>query len=158
MTIFGSQTLLISLPGKSVEYLPFPGSFIDPDQVLEADVPIELRLAFHLITEEALDRRITVRCIVRPELFSHGQSEVWLREHITTETQHLCLSDGTTVKPIRGIPTHVFFYRRSFRDSMSGLRKLSLRAPELFADIQTQVNSCFTLGSGFDRVRPASVF
>jgi hypothetical protein len=150
--------LLISLPGTEVGQIDLSGSIIDPDEILAAAVSLELRSAVHLVCDEAARRGVQAQCIVRPELFTHGVSESWLRDRIDPSVQHLCLSDGTAVKPLPSIPTHVFFYRLGLHDNVLALQRLSRRAPELMRGLRSQVNSCFVFGSGAHRVQPVPVY
>jgi hypothetical protein len=158
VSMFIGSALLISLPGKEIVGIGLSGSVVEPEEVLASAVSLELRSAIEIVRSEALKKNIQVKCIARPELFTHGVSERWLRTQIACNSQHLCLSDGTTLHHLPGVPTHVFFYHLSLQDNMLALHRLSRRAPELMLQVQSQVNSHFVLGDGVHRVRPVSLF
>jgi hypothetical protein len=158
VTLFSGASLLISLPGSEVRQIQLSGSIVDPHEILAAAVSQELRSAVHLVCDEAARRGVEAQCMARPELFTHGVSESWLRGRIDPSVQHLCLSDGTAVKPLPSIPTHVFFYNLAPYGNVLALQRLSQRAPELMTGLRSQINSCFVFGSGAHRAQPVPLY
>jgi len=137
--------------------MSLPGSLAEPADVLANPVSLELRSALEILLAEARRRGLPVMCVARPEMFTHGMAEAWFRARVSPLAQHVCLSDGSSVKHLPGLPTHVFFYGLMFRDAVAALRRLSRRAPELMINLGSQVNSCLTLGRAPCRVRPEPV-
>jgi hypothetical protein len=158
VTLFGGDRLLVSLPGAEVGSMSLPGSFAEPEAVLANPLSLELRSALEILHQEAKRRNLPMMCVARPEVFIHGMSETWFRDRISRSAQHVCLSDGSTVKHLPGVPTHVFFYCLSFRNAIAALQRLSRRAPELATNPCSQINTSVVLGRGPHRVRPKSVY
>jgi hypothetical protein len=138
--------------------MSLPGSFAEPEAVLANPLSLELRSALEILHQEARRRNLPIMCVARPEVFTHGISEAWFRDRISRSAQHVCLSDGSTVKHLPSVPTHVFFYRLSFRSAIAALQRLSRRAPELMINLRSQINTSVVLGQGTHRARPKSVF
>ncbi len=138
--------------------MSLPGSFAEPEAVLANPLSLELRSALEILHHEANRRHLPIMCVARPEVFTHGISEAWFRDRISPSTQHVCLSDGSTVKHLPGVPTHVFFYCLSFRNAAAALQRLSRRAPELMINLRSQINTSVVLGRGPHRARPKSVY
>jgi len=134
------------------------GSLVEPEAVLANPLSLELRSALEIVDEEARRRGLPIMCVARPEVFTHGMSEAWFRDRISPSPQHVCLSDGSAVKHLPGVPTHVFFYCLPFRDAIAALRRLSRRAPELAINLRSQINTSVELGRGPHRARPESVY
>ncbi len=158
MTLFTGPRLLISLPGVEVDRIDLPGSVVGPNEVLAAALSDDLRSAVQLVCAEAARRGLTIQCIARPELLTAATAKRQFRARMKGASQHLCLSDGSTVKLLAGTQTHVFFYRLSVQANFLALQRLCRRAPELMAQLRSQVNSYLVLGEGAHRVRPASLF
>jgi hypothetical protein len=158
VTIFSGDSVVISLPGAEVHNMKLACSITEAEDVFANPISTELRSALQLLCEHARRHGLPVTCIARPELFTNSRSVAWLRDRVTNASHHVCLSDGSTVKHLPGMPTHVFFYCRSGPDNLFVLRQLSRRAPELMSGIQSQINSCFVLGWGDNRPRPNPVF
>jgi hypothetical protein len=156
--MFSGAGLLISLPGAEVRDIDLPGSLAELHDVLAATISPELRSAVLLLRDAALERGVEPKFIVRPEIFTNGVSEHWLHTRTGGISQHLCLSDGTSLKHISGFQTHVFFYCLSFLDNLLALRTLFRHAPELMTQARSQVNSSFALGNGGRRVQPVPIF
>ena len=112
MTVFSGDSVVISLPGTEVHHMKLKGSITDPEDVFANPISAPLRSALQLLCEHARRHGMPVACVARPELFTNGRSAKWLRERVTKAAQHVCLSDGSTVEHLPGMPTHVFFYWR----------------------------------------------
>ena len=158
MSLFTPEGLAISLPGAELAKLDLPGSVTEPDAVLSCSVSLELRTAIRVVLDECRRREVPVRIVARPEIFIHGNAERWLRERLGNITQHLCISDGSSIKTIAGCETHVFFYCLARYENLSALRRLSTRAPELVSCVASQINTCLALGTGEQRFVPHAHF
>lgn len=158
MSIFGPGGLAISLPGAELGSLELPGSVSEPEAVLAGRLSADLRTALLLILRAYYPSRVPVRVVARPEIFTHGDAERWLRARLDNVTQHLCISDGTTIKLLPGCQTHVFFYRLATYRNYTALQRLSARAPELVARVESQVNTALPLGMGVNRFVPEPIY
>ena len=158
MSMFAPGGLAISLPGAELAGLDLPGSVTDPKAVLAGRLSAELRAALLLVLQACRHRHVPVRMVARPEIFTHGEAERWLRARLGGVAEHLCVTDGTTIKQIPGCRTHVFFYRLGSLDNFNALRRLSVRTPELLACVESQVNTALPLGLGERRFVPAPVY
>jgi hypothetical protein len=158
VTLFSGDSLLVSLPGAEVGGMSLPGSLSEPDAVLANPMSLELRSALEILQQEAARRGLPITCVARPEMFTHGKSEAWFRSRTSPAAQHLCLSDGSTVKHLPYVPTHVFFYCLARNDSTAALQKLSRRAPELMLGLRSQVNTALLLGRKPGCVRPEPIY
>ena len=154
MTGLCSERLLLSLPGVEVQNSRLSGSIVEVDEVLAGSGSSDVRSALRLICGACERHGGAVSFIARPEMFVHGAAAAWLRERMGQTRAHICLSDGTTIKHLPGLPTHVFFYGFSQQTGLRALQKLVLRAPELMAGVKSQINSCFILGDGVGAQRP----
>ena len=153
--MFSGSGLLVSLPGGEADSIGLRGSVAEPHEVLAAPVSPELRAAIQLVWDEVLRLGTKLKCIARPELFTEGVSQRWLRSQAAEFSEHLCLSDGHAVKPLEGFSTHVFFYNLGFQDNFRALNKLNGRAAELLTQVRSQVNTHFVFGRGAQRTQPA---
>ena len=135
-----------------------PGSVVDPDDVPTADFSVGLRAALQVVKDECRRLRVPIRVVARPEIFTHGELERRLRVQLGTITQHLCISDGTTIKLIEGCDTHVLFYSLTKIYNYKALQSLSKRAPELVAGVRSQINTSLSLGTGPGRFIPEPIF
>jgi hypothetical protein len=108
-----------------------------------ASISAELRLASDLVASAYRDTggRAPIRCVARPEMFTHGPSLDWLRRTLGSATQHVCLSDGTSIKLIPGFRNHLFTYGLQSHQRHIDFTKLIRRAPELLAQYHSQINS-----------------
>ena len=158
MSMFARAGLAISLPGAELAALDLPGSVTEPKAVLADRLSVELRAALLLVLGACRRRRVPVRVVARPEIFTHGNAERWLRTQLGNIVQHLCISDGTTIKHLPGCRTHVFFYRLDRHDNYAALQRLSVRAPELMACVSSQINSALSLGVGAHRFVPEPLY
>jgi hypothetical protein len=154
LSLFSPAGLVISLPAMEFSRFRPPGSFFGMDALAAAAVSPELRLGLDLIAGHAARHGTALRIVARPEIFTSGESLAWLNREIGTARDHLCISDGSTLRCLPGLRTHAFFYRAGTREGMASLRQLAGRAPELVAGIASQVNTDFAFTAGAARKRP----
>jgi hypothetical protein len=153
---FGPR-LLVSLPGSWLPQLRIPGSLFGRDALRDVVMPIELRAALALLTQEATARSISMQFVARPEIFTHGRARAWLDERIGDTRDHIALTDGCALRPIPGLRNHLFFYPRGTPASEQSLRKLLQVAPELFAGLASQINGALAFRFGTSWCRPPSL-
>jgi len=116
----------------------------------------DLRMAVDLVLSTYADRAAPMRCVVRPEIFTHGKALDWLREKLGDVTDHINISDGTTIKLIPGVRNHLFTYGLHSHRRHLDFKKLMRRAPELLGQCQSQLNSFHRIVSQGLAVEPAA--
>jgi hypothetical protein len=138
---FGKVSWVLSVPARGLALADVPGSVFDAEALLAMPLAPDLRRAVGLALRAHGGAGVPVRCVVRPEIFTHGRSLAWLKEKLGPVTDHLNLSDGTAVKLIPGLRNHMFTYGLHAQGHAQEFKKLLRRAPELLGQIQSQVNS-----------------
>ena len=128
---------MISVPPDELKCAELPGSLFEAAQLHRMPISDALKRAAGLVATAC---RHPV-CLVRPEIFTHGQARQWLNARLNGTRHHICLSDGTSVKVIEGLDNHVFFYGLGQRKGSAGLQNLSSWAPEIFSHVRSQINS-----------------
>ncbi|MGA2044381.1 MAG: hypothetical protein ABSG83_13545 [Roseiarcus sp.] len=153
--MFDRAGLAISLPAGELRQAKLARSVFELDELAQIPVSEGLRLAVDLVVATAAALGAPVRFIARPEIFTHGDSLSWLREQLGGARDHLCMSDGSCVRLVPTLRNHVFFFDLATRSHAEALRRLFLRAPEIFAGVETQVSSGFrTRVEGSRWIRP----
>jgi hypothetical protein len=158
MSLFATDRLAVSLPAAEIATLHLPGSVMTASQVQALHVSHALGCAIALIEAHCAARAVTTSYLARPEIFTHGASAAWLRDRLGGVTEHLCISDGSTVKHVVGCRTHMFLYRTTHTDSYESFGRLCRRTPGLLARVETQVNSRFAWDAAGRRQRPQPVY
>lgn len=134
---------VISVPPRELADVVIPGSVFDVGHLLRSNLSRELRVAIELVA--AIDggggSAPTLRCIARPEIFTHGASLAWLMTQIKGVTDHVCLSDGTALKLVPGLRNHLFTYGLQSLRRFLDFKQLTRRAPQLLGQFQSQINS-----------------
>jgi len=153
--LVNGEPLVISVPARELVLVPIAGSVFDTAVFSGAVISAELRLALDLVTAtyRSVGGLQPVRCVARPEIFTHGLSLEWLKRNLGQATQHLCLSDGTSIKLIPRFRNHLFTYGLQSHQGYLDFKRLLLRAPELLMQCHSQVNSFHRvdhLGSAFE--------
>ncbi len=135
--------LVISVPARELADLDLPGSVFGIDVLRGAKISSELRVAVELVAAFDFDRGASphVRCIARPEMFTHGPSLAWLMQRLAGVSEHICFSDGTALKLVPGLKNHLFAYGLQGHKRFTDFKKLTRRAPELLGQFKTQINS-----------------
>jgi len=156
--MFTGEPLVISVPACELAHVALTGSVFDAKLMEGASISADLKIAVDLIAAAYRRGGATepLRCVARPEVFTHGASLDWLQNALGPIKQHLCLSDGTSVKLIPQLRNHLFTYGIQSHQRYADFKKLMRRAPELLAQYDSQVNS-FHRGEYSDpAVEPAS--
>lgn len=149
--------LLISLPAEELHRLDPTASVFTPDAIDMSVLSNELRWALQAATTQCAAEFKPVRLVARPEIFTHGESLRWLQDRIQGIRDHLCLSDGTAVRPISGMRNHLFLFRRASHRHAMAFDRLIGWMPELLGCMQTQVNSCLSVRSGGRIISPPTI-
>jgi hypothetical protein len=141
------EPLVISIPPRELAGSPIPGSVFDLADLSERALSADLRLAIDVIVANRPTLAAPVLCVARPEIFTHGVTLDWLKDKLGSAREHICLSDGTSVKLIPYLENHVLTYGLHSHRRHIELRKLAQRAPEIFLQFRTQINSFRQLAS-----------
>jgi len=141
--MFTGEPLVISIPACELAHVAVTGSVFDTKVMEGASISADLRIAVDLVTAAYRRGGATepLRCVARPEIFTHGPSLNWLQNALGPIKQHLCLSDGTSVKLIPQLRNHLFTYGIQSHQRYVDFKKLMRRAPELLAQYDSQINS-----------------
>ncbi|MBP0444527.1 hypothetical protein J8J14_07005 [Roseomonas sp. SSH11] len=148
---------MVSLPGSWLPALKIPGSLFGRDALRDVVMPIELRAALALLTQEATAHLITMQFVARPEIFTHGRARAWLDQRIGDTQDHVALTDGHTLRAIPGLRNHMFFYPRGNPGKEAALRNLLRLAPELFSGLASQINGGIGYRCGDAWHRPSAM-
>ena len=135
------DSLVLSVPATAFLAGPLPGSVFKLSELKKIPVAPDLQLALDVVAARCPRGGADTLCVARPELFTHGPSLAWLGEKIGAATDHLCLSDGHTLKLIPDLRNHVFTYGLQSRDNRDAFRRLMRWAPELLGQVEVQINS-----------------
>ena len=149
--------LLVSLPAKELDAFCPPGSIFKDTELRNTSLSVELRLALDVARHACAKRRVPLLIVARPEIFTHGLALQWLRDRLGGIEDHLCISDGTAVRPIPLLRNHLFLYRLGIYENAAAFHRLSHCAPELLASMHSQVNTCMTFGLVHNPVCPPSI-
>jgi hypothetical protein len=132
--------VLISAPARELARTPPPSS-VFPLQALDvASLSVSLRDAIDLVATCAPPSQPRL-IVARPEMFTDGATLAWLNEAIGGVLDHVALSDGETVRLVPGLRNHVYFYGLGQIGRLEALERLERRAPELFTQLHSQINT-----------------
>jgi hypothetical protein len=131
---------LISLPARELAATTPPASVFPVEALDGANLSPALRSALDLVASCAPPDRPRL-IVARPEMFTHGATLEWLNQALQGVSDHVALSDGETVRLVPGLRNHVYFYALGQSGSLGALERLQRRAPELFTQLHSQVNS-----------------
>jgi hypothetical protein len=135
--MLGSGRTVISIPAYDLRNVDTSGSVFDARELQRLSIPEDLRRAIQLVS--ALCRQPLY--MTRPEIFTYGAARRWLDDKLGSVRNHVCLSDGSAIKVIDGLANHVFLFRLEHRRNSEALGNLLSWAPELFAQIRSQINT-----------------
>jgi hypothetical protein len=148
-----SNRVVISVPGNELRNVDLPGSVFEAEKLDRMPISEGLKRAYHLVSALRKDPI----CVIRPEIFAHGRARNWMDTRLGAVREHICLSDGTAVKVIGGLQNHVFFYGLGQRKSSGGLQNLLTWAPEIFCQLQSQINTFYGAMINGRLVQPPTV-
>jgi hypothetical protein len=141
--VFLEGPLVISVPARELANLNVPGSVFDIGVLRGAKISSELQVGIELIAAFDFESGASpnVRCIARPEIFTHGASLASLMKRLEGVREHICFTDGTALKLVPGLRNHLFAYGLQAHQRFVDFKKLTRRAPELLGQFNTQINS-----------------
>jgi hypothetical protein len=154
--VLSGRGLLISIPALELGSLAPRGSVFDLEHLPKAGMTAELSSAVRVARQICAEPKMPLRFVARPEIFTHGASLDWLRGRLGEIRDHLCISDGTAIRPIPGLRNHLFLYRTGMRRNSAALERLTRCAPELLGRMDYQINSCLSALLGKRIIRPPS--
>jgi hypothetical protein len=132
--------VLISAPARELARTTPPSS-VFPLQALDvASLSVSLRDAIDLVATCAPPSQPRL-IVARPEMFTDGATLAWLNQAIGGVLDHVALSDGETVRLVPGLRNHVYFYSLGQIGRLEALERLERRAPELFTQLHSQINT-----------------
>jgi hypothetical protein len=149
--------LLVSLPARELARFRPSGSLFEEGELRKVVLSEELTCALAAIKQLCAARNLPLRFLARPEIFTHGDSLAWLSARVEGINDHLCVSDGHTVRPIPSMRNHVFLYRTSSYANCRAFQRLNQCAPELLGSMTSQVNTALVFGRGAMSASPSSV-
>jgi hypothetical protein len=155
--LVGGAGLLISLPAEELRGMNLSASLFPPSELNASAISDELRWALQLATNVCTVQQARVLVVARPEIFTHGLSLTWLQDQLMGVKDHLCVSDGTAVRPIHGMRNHLFLYRRASHRHAVAFERLIGWVPELLDSLHSQVNTCISVRSGKRVICPPTV-
>ncbi len=155
--LFGGPGLLVSLPARELSLFTPSGSLFTGAELRDVPLSHELRAALKLVVQTCAAKKLRILMVARPEMFTHGMSLDWLRSRLGGIEDHLCISDGTAVRPIPQMRNHLFLYRLGNLHNAAAFQRLSRCAPELLASMHSQVNTCIGFRVGKQVVFPPTV-
>jgi hypothetical protein len=141
--VFEGPGLAVSFPATELKQVVLPGSLFKAEALTDAPISGELRAALGLVEDVCTSQGIPLVCIARPEIFTNSLTMAWLKEKLGGIRDHLCISDGATVRVIPDMQNHMFLYRLGLQQNQEAFNHLVRRAPELLSTIHSQVNTAF---------------
>jgi len=132
--------VLISLPALELARTTPPSSVFSAQALDAASLSPTLRDALDLVANCAPPGRPRL-IVARPEMFTDDATLAWLNQAIGGVLDHVALSDGAAVRLVPGLRNHVYFYDIGQIGRLEALERLERRAPEVFMQLHSQVNT-----------------
>ena len=136
---------LISVPPAELDASRLPSSLFPATSLLEMSISDPLRRAVQVLIHELSPQSEAVLCLARPEMFVEATTLGWLNQRVNGATQHICLTDGSSLKALPGFQNQLFFYGGDWLSARANLRKTLYRAPEQLSQYVATIND---LGEG----------
>jgi hypothetical protein len=149
--------LIVSLPARELADFRPSGSLFEEGELRKVVLSEELMSALAAVKQLCAARKLPLRFLARPEIFTHGESLAWLRTRLGDIKDHLCISDGCAVRLIPSLRNHLFLYRLGCYESAVALHRLNYCAPELLGSMTSQVNTAMVFGRGAKASSPPPV-
>jgi hypothetical protein len=147
---------VVSVPARELAASRISGSLFAKEELAEAPLSDDLRAAIRLL--EALSgKEHPLLFVARPEIFTHGPSLDWLLRGLGGIRDHVCISDGQTLRPLPGLRNHLFLYRLGIHANSLALDRLLARAPELLTRFHSQITTVVGAALRGRQVRPPPV-
>ena len=132
--------MLISVPATELPFAQASASLFELSALTGAAFSPPLRNALPLL-EECVPAEAPKLVVARPEIFTHGVTLQWLNAYSHGVEDHMCLSDGSTIRLLPGYRNHVFFYGLGAVAHVEALARLERRTPEIFTQLHSQFNT-----------------
>ena len=132
-----ANRVVISVPLHLLRNADIPGSIFAAKLLARMAMPEGLKLAIELVSSMHPDSL----CLVRPEIFTNGASRAWLDERLGDIAQHVCISDGSSIKIMDGMENHLFLYDLTRPRNRTCFQNLANWTPEVFSHVRSQINS-----------------
>jgi hypothetical protein len=155
--VFAAPGLAVSVPVRELAEDPPAGSLYGLDDLARARISSDLRVAVGLIETACRQRSLPLLFITRPEIFTNSASLAWLQAQLRGVQDHLCISDGMTIRVVPEMRNHVFLYRPGVQSNTDGFTRLMRRAPEFISTMSAQVNTAFGVRLHARRVAPPTL-
>jgi len=133
--------LAISLPSQELAGFVPSGSVFSPRELSRASLSPLLQGALGIVRRHCAVNNVPILMIARPELFQHGESLRWLFDRLAKVRDHLIFSDGKTVRPLPAMRNHLWLYQIGLETSANDFERFRSAAPELVANMDSQVNT-----------------
>jgi len=151
-------SVVISVPPVELGGNIYRGSVFDSADLADCVLSDELRAALYVVSQHFADDTHRLPCVARPEIGTHGRSLSWLQSQVAPAQDHICLSDGSSFRPIPGLRNHLFIYGIQRLRDYENVKKFGSWAPDLFAGADSQINSLLTFPGRFGPVWPPTMF
>lgn len=156
MTSF-RDALLVSLPAWELSNVSLGSSVFGREALIGAALSSRLRAALSLI-EDRRNSDAPLLFVAHPEIFTDGVTMEWLRARVGAIADHLAISDGSSIRLLPGFSNHVFFYGLGWPQDGAGLARLERRVPEIFTQLDSQVNSALQFQGKHSVFAPNTAF
>lgn len=152
--MFEGSGLAISLPPREMAGAMPPASLFSIDYLADAAISDDLRIAVALVADMCRVHKIPIVLIARPEVFTNSASLAWLQDQLGGIVNHLCITDGMTVRVIPEMRNHVFAYRLGIKANEEAFMRLLHRVPEFILTLESQINTAFSVKLNSKRLSP----
>lgn len=132
--------MLVSLPASELRNVQITESLFELNVCRTDTFSTQMRSALNIV-DECVRADAPKLVVARPEMFTEGMTLKWLNDHACGVKDHLCFSDGSTIRLIPGFRNHVFFFGLGAAKHVDALARLERRVPEIFTQISSQFNT-----------------
>lgn len=143
---------MVSLPIRELANTELPGSVFGIEDLADAKISSDLRSAVSLVDTACRHRKLPIVFLSRPEIFTNTASLTWLQQQLGEASDHLCISDGMSVRTVPAMRNHMFLYRLGIQANLDAFTTLLRRAPELISTMRGQINTAFGVKLGIKHI------
>lgn len=142
--LLAGERVVVSIPVQELAGAAAPGVLFPLDQLNFDHLSVRLRSALKTLIDNNRDTWQTFICVIRPEIFTHGVTEQWLKRQLGTIQKHICFSDGNAFKIIEGLDNYLFVYGLDLKENLTAFLNLCRWAPEMASRFSHQINSAIS--------------